>query len=63
MLDKLDLLINSIENGPIKDRIVALASGIRPRDYIRVDIKELEGLIDPDKVSVTEPLGSVEIKL
>jgi len=63
MLDKLDALIISIGDSQIKNQLVALAESVRPKDYLRINIRELEGLIDPSKVGEIEPLGRVEIKL
>jgi|19_taG_2_1085344.scaffolds.fasta_scaffold59172_3 hypothetical protein len=63
MLTKLNSLISSIEDGLIKEKIISLAEGIRPKDHLRIDIRELEGLIDPEKVAPLEPMGRIEIKL
>ena len=63
MLTKLTSLIESIQDGEIKDKLIVLAGSVRPKDHLLIDIKEFSGLINPDLVEPKALLGEVEIRL
>jgi hypothetical protein len=63
MLKKLTSLIESIQDGEIKDKLIVLAENVRPKDHLLIDIREFSGLIDPNLVEPVLLLGEVEIQL
>jgi len=66
MLYKINKLINDTkdESSEIYKKLVAIAGKLTDRrDYFLVDIREMESLVDPEKVDIKDNVGKMELDL
>lgn len=66
MLYKINKLINDTkdESSEIYKKLVAIAGKLTDqRDHLLVDIREMESLVDPEKVDIKDNVGKMELDL
>jgi len=70
MLEKINKLIDisKDKNSKVYEGLISLAEKIKEnistgREYLLIDIKEMESLMSPDKVDVKDHIGNMELDL